>query len=277
MSEDWNGWVSVGQIASSAKCSRSIFNIIQQYKVDKKIDLKRNLDIPYVEREYDSDQIMGKIAEDVLQYIMSGNTSEDIIQKGQDMLKWIKSTRFRIFVANNSSSVKLCDLDFPWATNDYNFVGETRWKEGDFIRLIKICESWNIQAKANKFDDLLWFSEYKIRVNFQLPDGKFLPISGRMDLRSKCEEEPMIIEIKTTDRRTLPSAFNQVEMYVVMEQIINSINPDPYVFHENELLPQKKKRIVEILETANYDIFDSSLSNCRFCESKGLCEDATLS
>lgn len=277
MSDDWNGWVGVGQLATSAKCSRAIFNIIQQYMVDKKIDLKRNLDIPYDEIEHNSDQIMGKIAEDVLQHIMSGNTSEDIVQKGQDMLKWIKSTRFRIFVADNSSSVKLCDLEFPWATNDYNFVGETRWKEGDFNRLAKICEGWNIQIKSKGFENLLWFSEYKVRHNLQLRNGKFLPISGRMDLRSMCEDNPVIVEIKTTNRRTIGSAFTQVEIYALIERIANSINPNAYVFHENELIPQENEKIVDIIQNANNEDTNPSMQNCRFCESKHLCEDAKLS
>ena len=50
--------------------------------------------------------------------------------------------------------------------------------------------------KSKGFENLLWFSEYKIRHNLQLHDGKFLPISGRMDLRSMCENNPVIVEIK---------------------------------------------------------------------------------
>ena len=73
------------------------------------------------------------------------------------------------------------------------------WKSSDFQNMNKFCENWVCESPHFGFNDLTWTDEFPIRVNLALKDGRFLPISGRMDLRTVGDENVTIIEIKETN------------------------------------------------------------------------------
>ena len=88
---DWNGWLSVGDIAKSASCSRNLKHLIEHYSVETEIDLGRKFTVDYGNQEPGEKIIFGKVAEDIIQFIMTGDTSNEIISRGEEIINWFNS------------------------------------------------------------------------------------------------------------------------------------------------------------------------------------------
>ena len=79
----WNGWLSVGDIAKSARCSRNLDFLLNMYSVEKEVDESTKSPGDFEYKVPNDKQLFGKIAEDIIQFIMTGDTSNEITSRGK--------------------------------------------------------------------------------------------------------------------------------------------------------------------------------------------------
>jgi len=273
----WKGWLKVGEIAKYASCPRSLKNLIDCFSVDKEIDLDRKSPDEYEEKEYTKEQLFGKVAEEIIQHTMTRSSPEEIIFTGQNIINWLTDLLVNNIIMNGSKYVNFNGIEFPWTNKPKAWVNLIKWNEGDFNEMINLCENWNRESCALEFQHLHWVAERSIRVNYKLPNGNYLPISGRIDLSSQSDNSTYIVEIKTTRSDNRDSAYLQAETYAEMESFMQKPDIKSYIFHDKNIKSGEDSRIRLLIKNANPEDTNPSFSNCRYCNHKPECDEAKLS
>jgi len=255
-------WLGVRKFANACMCPKSLNFLIESFSSEYKIEYSKP-QFSGSNASITADINFGKVAESVIQYHASGAGKSGKESRTKEIRNWIFELEDLFFDDDDLEYIDLDSTSPPWLREEQWWIRNVKFSEEDVNDIDNNFEQWVRQFNRFNFDELDWEYEQKIYLNRPLPNGKYLPISGVMDLI--CRENRTIIELKTTASWKKDIAKLQVMIYGDLLFRKEKIRPMCFVFHDNLLSACDFEYINNEIEKDNEDEVKPSIQSCRDC------------
>jgi len=166
----------------------------------------------------------GIVFECSIQYIMISKYDSNSVF--EEVMDWFYDITDH---AKRSLNQTVPPWDGEWIKDER--VLNHKLESNSWDKLYSAVHEWYNGNKPWDGQEMNWVREKRVKGRISL-DGKFIDLSGRIDLYASGENEDYVVELKHTKQNQLPKAMAQASLYVkLLESKNKNTNINGFVYH----------------------------------------------